>query len=120
VPESLALLANSGYFARVARRHLNGVRQRVEQGEALADSLRRGGLLPAAMVPLVQASQRAGNLPWALAELGDHRANRRTRSLQRLSLVLFSALVFVIGLMVGFMVLGMFLPIIDVITRMSL
>ena len=119
VPESLAVLASSGYFARVVRKRLNAVRYRVEQGEPLADSLRRKGLLPSAMVPLVQAAERARNLPWALAELGENRANRRVRNLRRISLLLFPVIVVVIGLMVGFIVLGMFFPVVEIITRLS-
>jgi len=119
VLESLALLANSGYFSRMVRRRLNAVRQRVEQGEPLADSLWRKGLLPSAMVALVQASERARNLPWALTELGDNRANRRVRTLKRISLLVFPAIVMVIGLMVGFIVLGMFLPLVEIMTRLN-
>jgi type II secretory pathway component PulF len=119
VPESLAVLAGAGHFSRTVRRRLNAVRQRVEQGEPLADSLRRRGLLPPNLVPLVQAAERARNLPWALGELGDNRANWRIRSLRRISLLFFPAIMVVIGFMVGCMVLGMFLPLVEIMTRLS-
>jgi type IV pilus assembly protein PilC len=119
VPESLAVLAGSGYFPSTVRKRLNAVRQRVEQGEPLADSLRRQGLLPRSMVPLVQAAERARNLPWALGELGDNRANRRIRSLRRISLLFFPAIMVVIGFMVGLIVLGTFLPLVEMMTRLS-
>jgi type II secretory pathway component PulF len=119
VPESLALLAGSGYFSSIVRRRLDAARQRVEHGEPFADSLRRQGLLPSSMVPLVQAAERVRNLPWALGELGDHQANRRIRSLRRLSLLFFPTIMVVIGFMVAFIVLGMFLPLVEIMMRLS-
>jgi type IV pilus assembly protein PilC len=119
VPDALALLADSGYFPSVARRRLRVVRRRVEQGEPLADSLRRGRLLPKAMVPLVQAAERMRNLPWALAELGENLAQRTVQLMRRISLVVFPLIVAVIGLLVGFIVIGMFIPLVDLIWRLS-
>ena len=119
VPESLAVLASSGYFSGTVRRRLNAVRHRVEQGEPLADSLRRQGLLPPSMVPLVLAARTGSESALALGELGDNRANRRIRSLRRISLLFFPAIVVVIGFMVGFIVLGMFLPLVEIMTRLS-
>ena len=78
-PEALAVLAKTGYFVAPARRRLRTARRHVEQGQSLADSLRRGRILPAAMVPLVKAAERAGNLPWAMAELAEHLAQRTAR-----------------------------------------
>lgn len=119
IPEALNLLANSDYFPLVARRRLDAVCTRVEQGEPLAESLRRGGLLPRAMVPLVGAAERVRNLPWALAELGDHLSNRLIRRLRRISVVVFPLILLAIGGLVGFIALGMFLPLVELITRLS-
>jgi type IV pilus assembly protein PilC len=119
VPEALGTLADSGYFARVARRKLRGTRRLVEQGESLASSLQRRRLLPAAMVPLVHAAERVRNLPWALTELGENRSSLSRRLLQRLSMGVFPVLVLVVGLMVGFIILGMFTPMIELVSRVG-
>jgi type IV pilus assembly protein PilC len=119
VPRALALLADSEGFAPVAQRRLRTVCRRVEQGEPLADSLRRGGLLPASLVPLVQAAERAHNLPWALAELSETLADRIVRALRRFSQLVSPLLVLAIGVLVGFIVLGMFMPLIDLMTRLG-
>ncbi len=120
VPEALALLADSGHVAGVVRRRLHRVRRRVEEGEPLADSLRRGRLLPRPLVPLVRAAERAGNLPWALAELGELLVERTIRALRRFSQFLFPLLVVGIGVLVGISVIGMFMPIIDIITKLTI
>ena len=119
VPEALGVLAECGYFTRVVRRHLHAARRLVEQGESLATSLRRKRLLPAAMSPLVQAAQRVQNVPWVLAELGESRANRALRLLQRLSMAMAPFPVVAVGVMVGFIALAMFTPLIDLIWRLG-
>jgi type II secretory pathway component PulF len=115
VPDALALLAESGAFPGVARRRLRGVRRRVEQGEPLADSLHRGLILPGAMVPLIRTAARAGNLAWALGALADVLAQRAVRRVQRLGLVLSPIPIVGLGLLVGVIVLGIYVPLIHLI-----
>jgi type IV pilus assembly protein PilC len=119
VPEALAVLVDSGYFARAVRRRLTLARHFVVQGETFADSLSWAGLLPAAMAPLVQTAERVGNLDWVLAELGENLANRTVRILRRLTMVLSPLVVFVIGLMIGFIVISMFVPLVNLLTGLS-
>jgi type II secretory pathway component PulF len=119
-PEAFGLLIASGYFSRVAVRRLRKCRRRIEQGDSLVDSLRRGRLLPRHMAPLVRAAERARNLPWALAELGENLTSRTLRLVQRISMVVFPLLVLATGLVVVFIVLGMFMPLIDIIGSLNL
>jgi type II secretory pathway component PulF len=119
LPAALGLLADSGYFAQEARDRLEKVRNAVEEGEPLAESLRRGGLLRPALAPLVQAAERARNLPWALAELADYLSGRAARFLQRISQVVFPTSVVAIGALVGVMVGAMFLPLVALLTELS-
>jgi type II secretory pathway component PulF len=119
LPTALGLLADSGYFAQEPRDRLEKVRDAVEEGQPLADSLRRGGLLRPAMAPLVQSAERARNLPWALAELADHLSGRAVRLLQRVSQVIFPASVVAIGALVGLMVGAMFVPLVSLMNELS-
>jgi type II secretory pathway component PulF len=118
-PESLALLAEAGEFPPVVRRCLASAQRAVQRGEPLDRALRRAGLLPASMAPLVQAAGRSRTLPWALGELGDLLAGRAVRVARRVSLVAFPALVVAVGALVCFIVLGMFMPLIQLLTRLS-
>jgi type IV pilus assembly protein PilC len=115
VPTALTILLDSEEFPAEVRRRLRSARARAEQGEGLADSLYRAGLLPRTMVPLVRAAERARNLPWALTELGDHLSVRAARLLQRTHMVLAPTIVVAIGAVIGFLVVGMFLPLIKLI-----
>jgi type IV pilus assembly protein PilC len=118
-PQALAVLADSGYFEWEVERRLEGSRRLIEQGEPLAKSLYRRGLLTAAMAPLVDAAERARNLPWALAELGDHLAGRTAQMIERITKAIFPLVICGLGLVVGFMVVGMFLPMIEVIGKLG-
>jgi type II secretory pathway component PulF len=119
IPEALDLLSRSGCFARLIRWKLRGTRRRVEQGQVLADSLRRWGLLSAAMTPLVRAAERMRNLPWALIELGDSRGQQVQRLVRRLSLMLTPLVVVGLGGLVCFIALSMFIPLLVLITKLG-
>jgi len=118
-PQALGLLADSEYFIPAARRRLNKARRRVEQGDALADSLRGGRILSSAMVPLVKAAERAGHLPWALAELAEHIAQRTLRRVRRTSLLIFPIPMLALGLMVGYVIYGIFVPFLTLLGDLS-
>jgi type II secretory pathway component PulF len=119
LPEALAMLADSGYFIGVGRRRLLAVRRAVEQGEPLAPTLRRYGLLPARMVALLQAAERARNLPWALGELGEYLAKRTAKIMRQASLAFFPLAVIGAGILVAIVALGYFLPLIKMLTELS-
>jgi type II secretory pathway component PulF len=119
VPQALELLAGASYFPPVVTRRLEKARDAVERGEPLAESLRAQKLLSSAMAPLVEAAQRAGNLPWALGELGETLADRTVRLMRRWSMVLAPLAVVAIGALACCLVLGMFLPLVELIMGLS-
>jgi type II secretory pathway component PulF len=119
LPEALAVLAASGAFRLPVMQRLDRARALVTQGEALPDALHRTGLLPVRMIPLVRTAERAHNLPWALGEMGNTLAARTTWLTRRLSLAVFSIAVVAVGVLVGLLVGGMFLPLVKLLTEMS-
>jgi type II secretory pathway component PulF len=118
IPEALALLSSLP-IGRPTRMRIEAAHQRISQGEPLAEGLLDAGLLTGAMAPFVHAAQRAGNLPWALGELGDTIYNRTIRAIQRVMHVLFPLTVICLGLIVGFFVIAFFMPLIKLITELS-
>jgi len=119
LPEALAVLADSGALPGGMGSRLDAARRAAEQGEPLPEALSRGGLLPASMAPLVRAAERARNLPWALTELGEALAARAARRARQLSLAVFPAAVVAVGVLVGLMVAGMFLPLVKLISELG-
>jgi type II secretory pathway component PulF len=114
VPQALRVLIDSGYFRGVVRRRLETVCAHVEQGADLAQELCAGGLMPAAMMPLVQSAAKLNNLPWALEELGEHRAKRAVAAALRFTMILFPVTILLSALVVGFVVYSLFVPLIGI------
>jgi type IV pilus assembly protein PilC len=119
LPEALAVLADSSSFPEAVQERLSAAGAAVELGEPLPDSLLRAGLLSSSMVPLIRAAERSRNLGWALGELGDSLSGRAARLLRRSSLALFPAAVVAVGVLVALMVLGMFLPLVKLISELA-
>ena len=119
VPKAVHSLVDFGYFPEAVARRLSNLASLVESGQPLAASMRQSGLLQPAMVPLVEAAERVHNLPWALSELGESLSERTVRALNRISEFAAPVLVMAAGLLVCFVVIGMFMPVIDLVTRLA-
>jgi len=119
VPQALGFLGATDDFPAVVRRRLATATAGVERGDPLAAALGRAGLLPAAMGPLVVSAEKVRTLPWALGELGDHLSGRAFRLVRRVSLVASPLMVVAVGGVVGFVAVGMFMPLITLLTRLG-
>lgn len=119
VPDALEKLAASAALPEPARRRLTSASAASSAGEPLAESLRSAELLPAAMAPLVTAAGRTGTLPWALVELGDHLSGRAMKLLKRVTLIVSPLAVIAVGVLVGFIGLGMFVPLIELMNGLG-
>jgi type IV pilus assembly protein PilC len=120
IPESLLRLADAPDFPTVVQNRLRDAHRRIERGDGLAESLHSAGLLPQSMAPLVRAAERANTLPWALAELGEVQAGRASRVVRRTTLVIGIMMVIAVGTLVASIVLAMFLPLIKLLTSLSI
>jgi len=118
-PAALALLADTGAFSGAVERRIDQSRVAVEEGMPLPEALRNSGLISRSMGPLLRAALRAQNLSWALAELSDAALKRTIRLMRRISQVMFPVTVVAIGLLVGFVVVAMFMPLIAVIGQLA-
>ena len=119
VPQALEFLRNSEDLPPIVQRRLAIAANGVARGDTLDDALLRAELLPSTMGPLVRAAERVRTLPWALSELGDHLAGRAFRLVRRISLIMSPMLVVCVGAVVGSVALGMFMPLIQLLTRLS-
>jgi type II secretory pathway component PulF len=119
VPQALGLIASMPLEERAIGR-LAQAQHSVEQGQQFADSLCAAGLLPRSMVPLLHAAERAGNLPWILAELADSLFKRTARTLHRVMQFVFPTTVVAVGAVVGIVVFSLFIPLIQLISELSL
>jgi type II secretory pathway component PulF len=118
LPEGIAALAWS-YPKRGVRRRLWRTVADIEVGRDWCESLYRHGLIRRADLAILQAAQRVGNLPWALQEMADSNRRRLAYRIQAAVQVLVPPVVLVFGLVVMFIVVALFLPLIALIQKLA-
>lgn len=119
VPAALRTLIATPALGEGPRRRLALALAKAEQGEPLAPALAAQGLMPGPMVALYGSAERAGNLPWALEEMGDALGRRATTRFRR-GMQLFAPLTLVLlGLLVAAVSLAMFLPVVHILTNLT-
>jgi type II secretory pathway component PulF len=119
VLSSVELLRNAGAVPPTVARRLEAVGEDLEQGQPLGPSLHKQGLLPAALLPLVQSAERSQSLPRVLGELGEHLSQQPIRFLRRLSQGVALALVLLMGALVALVATSMFLPLVGIMEALS-
>jgi type II secretory pathway component PulF len=82
-------------------------------------SLWRSGLVGDADAGLLQASERAGNLAWALRTTADTRERRLAYRLRMLLEFLSPLVLLLIALGVGFIVISLFMPLIKIVETLT-
>jgi type II secretory pathway component PulF len=87
----------------------------IESGGDWAGALRGRGLIRRSDYALLQAAQRVGNLPWAMQEMADSNRRRFIYRLQATVQAVFPPMVIVFGLIVMFIAVAVFLPLVALI-----
>lgn len=95
----------------VLARALDEVRQKVREGERVADHLRRSGVFPPLFTRLVAVGEEAGNLPQSLNTVADTLDLEVDSSLKALVSLLEPALILMLGLIVGFVIVSLLMAV---------
>ncbi|MEX2316007.1 MAG: type II secretion system F family protein [Pirellulales bacterium] len=114
IPGAISTLARY-HFDPVLRHKLLYVRNEVEQGADVWQSMRAIGLLRPSEERLLETAERIGNRPWVLSQLAAVKGRRTARRLERLSQLLLPALALVFGGFVLVQALTLFLPLVQLI-----
>lgn len=118
VPGALSTLARY-HFDPTTRHKLLFVRNEVEQGADVWQSMNAVELLTQPEVRLLTTAERVGNRPWALKQLAWGKRQRTERGLERLSQLLLPVLVLVLGAFVLFQALTIFLPLTQMLNSLA-
>lgn len=101
------------------RQKLAKVHQQLFRGEDLWSSLQGQGIVRHSDVSLIRAADRVHNLPWVLEHLA-HNIERKTwRNLKIIQDLLLPAIVMVASLVVLFIALGFFMPLVHLLHSLS-
>jgi type II secretory pathway component PulF len=118
LPQALTLLANV-YPRGNVRRRLTQVALDVERGGNWLPAMQRQWLLGPAEVAVLQSAARAGNLPWALEEMGDALMRRLSYRLTLLHQILYPILLLLFSAFVAFVSIALLLPLIALIQGLT-
>jgi protein transport protein HofC len=105
---------NASYRSRVA-----GICDYVEGGDQCWLVLRGCGMLRQSEVSLLETAERVGNLPWALRNIADSIERRALYRFHVAVQFLDPSLVVGMGFAVGVFCVGMFMPLIELLDKLS-
>ena len=121
---TLGTILNSGTplveAMKMARGTLNNLRleqgmiqaiQRVEEGSALSDALARTGYFPALALRMVNVGETSGSLTEMLGDIADYYEAAVEARLNRLTTMIEPVLMMVMGLLIAFIIVAMYVPI---------
>lgn len=118
IPEGISVLARD-YPSGWAKRRLRRVALEVERGADWIEQLTDNGLIRHSDEAVLASAQRAGNLPWALAEMAEANERRLGYRLQFWLQMLFPLLVVALGALVFVVAVAYFSPIVRLIEVLS-
>jgi type II secretory pathway component PulF len=118
LPDGLKLLAATYPIRRIGRQ-IAIAHARVMQGADWRHSLLVAGIITHTDAAVLAAAERVGNLPWALEEMADSTLRRQLYGMQVAMQLLYPFLVILVGALVGFFVIGLFLPLLSLIQGLS-
>ena len=132
ISEHLSLLLNAGIDViqsvtiigdamkdELYREKLDTVRQNLRKGEGISESFLRGEVFPRFVVRMIKVGEESGSLPEQLDHVAEDCRNRLSVIVATLGKFLEPAVLVVAGTMFAIIVGGLFLPIYDLVSRLS-
>ena len=103
----------------VIKGEINQSYKELEQGGSLGKSLKNSKVIPLLMSNLIRVGEESGKLQGALEEIAGSYERDTDETIRIMSSLLEPLMILVMGLIVGFMVIAMLLPIFDINTMMK-
>ncbi len=108
IKTSIPVLGN-----RIIKDRLKESYKELEQGSSLGSSLKKSELFPVFMSNLISVGEESGRLDDSLAEIGDSYERDTDEAIKIMSNMLEPVIILVLGLIVGFIVVAMLLPVFE-------
>jgi type II secretory pathway component PulF len=91
----------------------------VNAGADWRDALREARVVTRSEQALLKAAERAGNLPWALREIAKRREKRAVYRVATALQVVYPIVILMLGAFVGFYVVSLFVPLVNLIEGLA-
>lgn len=93
--------------------------EKIQEGKSLADPLEESGFFAPMVVHMVAVGEESGNLPDMLSRVSGFYEEEVATMAKGLTSVIEPLLIIIVGCVVGFMVIAMYLPIFHVVTTVG-
>ncbi|MFN4033167.1 MAG: type II secretion system F family protein [Fimbriimonadales bacterium] len=94
-------------------------RSRIREGEKIADPLQRSKMFSPMVVHMISVGEESGSLDHMLNKIADFYENEVEMTIASLTAAIEPVMIVLLGFIVGFIVIAMFLPMIEVISNLS-
>ncbi|MCL5104160.1 MAG: type II secretion system F family protein [Armatimonadetes bacterium] len=94
-------------------------RARIREGDRIAEPLAKSNLFPPMVVQMISIGEESGSLDPMLSKVADFYEDEVESALSSLTAAIEPVLIVVLGVIVGFIVISLFLPLIAVIQNLS-
>ncbi len=118
VLQALNIVRDTAGNAVVARA-IQNVHDSVKEGESMAMPMEASNVFPGMVVSMVDVGEETGALPEMLVRIADNYEDEVDVAVEGLTSVIEPIMIVMLALIVGTIVIAMFVPLIDIITKMS-
>ena len=94
-------------------------RARIREGDRIGDPLEASKLFPPMVVHMIAIGEESGSLDFMLSKIADFYDDEVEAAIASLTASIEPIMIVSLGLVVGFIVIAMFMPLVDVISRLS-
>lgn len=94
-------------------------RARIREGDRIGDPLEASRLFPPMVVHMIGVGEESGSLDFMLQKIADFYEGEVEAALASLTSAIEPLMIVSLGFVVGFIVIAMFLPLVDVISKLS-
>ncbi len=98
----------------VLKRGLGKIREQLEGGTSLSQAMRDSQLFPAFVINMVAVGEEGGTLDRSLLKIGEAYDRQADRAMKLMASLIEPVMILVMGLVVGFIVISMLLPIFQI------
>ncbi len=94
-------------------------RARIREGDRIGDPLEASKLFPPMVVHMIAIGEESGSLDFMLSKIADFYDDEVDAAIASLTASIEPIMIVSLGFVVGFIVIAMFMPLVDVISRLS-
>jgi len=103
----------------VIERAIQNIHDSVKEGDTMTMPMEASGVFPSMVVSMVDVGEETGALPEMLTRIGDNYDEEVDAAVEGLTSVIEPVMIILLAIIIGTIVIAMFVPLIEIITKMS-